>query len=371
MTNPLLASCPVPATETERVRLGHGSGGQLMAELLRDVVTPELTAPVEDAAVVPFAGADAVLSTDGFVVSPRFFPGGDIGSLAVYGTVNDLAMRGAEPVALCLAYLLEEGLDMAELRAVTASVARAAREVGVPVVTGDTKVVGRGAADGIYVTTTGLGRRLPGSQVSALRAEPGDVVLLSGPIGSHGTAVLAAREGLDAAEMDAGQVEAAGIGPAGTGPGGFGFDADIRSDSQPLHRLVASMIEAAGPDVHALRDPTRGGLASALNELAAASRVGIEIEEVAVPVPRPVSAICELLGLDVMHVANEGCLVALVAPQKADRVLDAMRARPEGARSCAIGQVVAGPAGRVTARTLVGSRRIVDMLVGEQLPRIC
>jgi hydrogenase expression/formation protein HypE len=346
MTNPLLASCPVPQAETERVLLGHGSGGQLMAELLHDVITPELTAPVEDAAVIAFTGPDAVLSTDGFVITPRFFPGGDIGSLAVYGTVNDLAMRGAQPVALTLAYLLEEGLDLAELRTITASVAAAARGVGVPVVTGDTKVVGRGAADGIYITTTGLGRRLPGATPGATRARPGDVVLLSGPIGSHGTAILSAREGL-------------------------GFDADIVSDSQPLHRLVAAMIDAGGPDVHALRDPTRGGLATALNELATASNVGIDIDEAAVPVPRPVAAACELLGLDVMHVANEGCLVALVAPGVADTVLAAMRARPEGAHALAIGEVIPGPTGRVTARTLVGSRRIVDTLIGEQLPRIC
>ncbi|MGC9669770.1 hydrogenase expression/formation protein HypE [Planosporangium sp. 12N6] len=355
MTNPLLASCPAPATQSDRVLLGHGSGGQLMAELLRDVIAPHLCAPIEDAAVVPFAGIEAVLSTDGFVVTPRFFPGGDIGSLAVYGTVNDLAMRGAEPVALCLAYLLEEGLDTAELRKVTASVAAAARTVGVPVVTGDTKVVGRGAGDGIYITTTGLGRRLPGADVSAVRGRPGDVVVLSGPIGCHGTAILSAREGLDL-EM---------------GGTGFGIESDIVSDSRPLHGLVAAMIAAGGPDVHALRDPTRGGLASALNELAAASRVGIDIEEAAVPVPAAVTAACELLGLDVLHVANEGCLVALVAPGRVDRVLAAMLERPEGSGARTIGEVVSGPAGRVTARTLVGARRIVDMLVGEQLPRIC
>jgi hydrogenase expression/formation protein HypE len=348
VTNPLLASCPLPAPDSERVLLGHGSGGQLMAELLRDLLSGDLGAagPLEDAAVVPFGGPDAVLSTDGFVVTPRFFPGGDIGSLAVYGTVNDLAMRGAEPVALCLAYLLEEGLPMAELRAVTASVAAAARAVGVPVVTGDTKVVGRGAADGIYVTTTGLGRRLPGASPGTARAEPGDVVLLSGPIGSHGTAILSAREGL-------------------------GFEADITSDSQPLHRLVASMVDAAGPAVHVLRDPTRGGLASALNELAAAGTVGIEIDETALPVSPPVAAACELLGLDVMQVANEGCLVALVSAPAADSVLAAMRARPEARQARVIGEVVPGPAGRVTARTTVGARRVVDMLVGEQLPRIC
>ncbi len=341
-------TCPIPAHETERVLLGHGSGGQLMAELLRDVITPHLTGDtvLEDAAVLPFAGPDAVLSTDGFVVTPRFFPGGDIGSLAVHGTVNDLAMRGAAPVALTLGYLIEEGLPVAELRAVTASVAAAARAVGVPVVTGDTKVVGRGAADGIYLTTTGLGRLLPGARISATRAEAGDVVLLSGPIGCHGTAILSAREGL-------------------------GFEAQIASDSQPLHRLVAAMVAAGADAVHALRDPTRGGLASALNELAAASGVGIEIEEAAVPVPAPVAAACELLGLDVLHVANEGCLVALVAPEAAGAVLAAMRSRPEGAQAVRIGAVVPAPAGRVTAATLVGSSRIVDMLVGEQLPRIC
>jgi hydrogenase expression/formation protein HypE len=348
MTSPLRLSCPVPVTDTERVLLGHGSGGQLMAELLHELVSER---PLEDAAVVPFTGPDAVLSTDGFVVTPRFFPGGDIGSLAVYGTVNDLAMRGAEPVALCLAYLLEEGLPMAELRAVTASVAAAAQAVGVPVVTGDTKVVGRGAADGMYVTTTGLGRRLPGANPGAGRAEPGDVVMLSGPIGNHGTAILSAREGL-------------------------GFEADIVSDSQPLHRLVAAMLDAAGPHVHALRDPTRGGLASALNEIAAASAVGIVIEEAAVPVDRAVAAACELLGLDVMHVANEGCLVAVVSAKAADPVLAAMRSRPEARQARVIGEVIPvpadrGPVGLVTTVTMVGSRRIVDMLVGEQLPRIC
>jgi hydrogenase expression/formation protein HypE len=341
-------TCPTPRVETERVLLGHGSGGQLMAELLGKVITAGLVAPgpAEDAAVVPFQGGQAVLSTDSFVVTPRFFPGGDIGSLAVHGTVNDLAMRGAAPVALCLAYVLEEGLPIEELARITASVAAAAAAVGVPVVSGDTKVVGRGAADGLYVTTTGLGALLPGAAVSAALGRPGDVVLLSGPIGLHGTAILSVREDL-------------------------GFEAEIASDSQPLHRLVARMIAAGGSDVHALRDPTRGGLASALNELATASGVAIEISEPALPVPPAVAAACELLGLDPLHVANEGCLVALVAPDAADAVLAAMRAGPEAAGARAIGTVTAGTAGRVTARTLVGSTRIVDMLVGEQLPRIC
>lgn len=341
-------SCPVPRVETERVLLGHGSGGQLMAELLGEVIVPMLgrSGPLEDAAVIPVDGVDVVLSTDSFVVTPRFFPGGNIGSLAVHGTVNDLAMRGARPVALALAYVLEEAFPVAELRAITASVAAASLACGVPVVTGDTKVVGRGAADGVYLTTTGIGVRLPDACVSAANGEPGDAVLLSGPIGLHGTTILSAREGL-------------------------GFEAEIRSDSQPLHGLVATMIAAVGPGVHALRDPTRGGVASALNELAAASEVGIEITESDLPVPAPVAAACELLGLDPLHVANEGCLLALVAEDVADAALAAMRTVPAGQAARIIGRVTDGPSGRVTARTVVGSARIVDMLVGEQLPRIC
>jgi hydrogenase expression/formation protein HypE len=346
--DPLAMTCPAPQAETERVLLGHGSGGQLMAELLRDVITPALggTGPLEDAAVVRAGDTELVFSTDSFVVTPRFFPGGDIGSLAVHGTVNDLAMRGAMPVALAVAYVLEEGLPMAELRRITGSVAAAAGAAGVPVVTGDTKVVERGCADGIYLTTTGIGVRAPGIDPSAARCLPGDAVLVSGPIACHGTAILSAREDL-------------------------GFDSDIVSDSQALHRLVRDMLAAGGAGVHALRDPTRGGVASALNELADASGVGVELDESALPVPRQVAAACEILGLDPLHVANEGCLVAMVAPEVTDRVLAAMRARPEGAAARVVGRVVDGPAGRVTVRTLVGASRIVDMLVGEQLPRIC
>ncbi|WP_158888148.1 hydrogenase expression/formation protein HypE [Amycolatopsis anabasis] len=346
--DPLRATCPVPRAETERVLLGHGSGGQLMAELLDQVIGNELgeTGPLEDAAVVDLDRTKVVFSTDSFVVTPRFFPGGDIGSLAVYGTVNDLAMRGARPVALALAYVLEEGLPLAELRAITASVATAARECGIRVVTGDTKVVGRGAADGIYLTTTGIGIRLPHARPSASNAVPGDVVLVSGPIGAHGTAILSAREDL-------------------------GFDAEIQSDSKPLHELVAAMIEAAGTAVHTLRDATRGGLASALNELATASHVAVELTEADLPIPPQVAAACELLGLDPLHVANEGCLVAFVAPEAAEATLTAMRSTPAGREARVIGTITDGPAGRVTARTLVGATRVVDMLVGEQLPRIC
>ena len=318
-----------------------------MAELLREVLAPGLGADLsEDAAVLPTPGPTTVLSTDSFVVTPRFFPGGDIGSLAVHGTVNDLAMRGARPVALCLAYILEEGLPIAELRAVTASVADAARDAGIQVVTGDTKVVPRGQCDGMYVTTTGLGTLLPDARVSALNAAPGDVVLLSGPVGVHGTAVLAAREDL-------------------------GFATGIRSDSRSLHRLVAEMITAGGHSVHTLRDPTRGGLSSALNELAATAGVAVELHEERLDVPGPVAAACDLLGLDPLHVASEGTLVAFVAPDAADHVLATMRGTPEGRDARAVGVVRPAPSGRVTLRTALGATRVVDMLVGEQLPRIC
>ena len=349
--DPLAASCPAPRSETERVLLGHGSGGQLSAALISNVLVPALGAaappgPLEDAAVVAVDGDHVVVSTDAYVVSPLFFPGGDIGTLAVNGTVNDLAMRAAMPVALAVAYVVEEGFPLADLRRVAASVGTAARAAGVPVVTGDTKVVGRGAADGVFVITTGIGRRLPGAAPSAAGAEPGDAVLLSGAIGRHGTTILSVREGL-------------------------GFEVDISSDTQPLHRLVDTMVRAGGTAVHALRDPTRGGIASALGEIAAASGVGIEIDERALPVPAPVHAACEILGLDPAHVANEGCLVAFVAPQWADAVLAAMRSQPEGAGAVRIGTVLDAVPGQVVVRTAMGSRRVLDMLVGEQLPRIC
>ncbi|MFG1609712.1 hydrogenase expression/formation protein HypE [Actinoplanes sp. NPDC049265] len=347
----LFATCPAPHHETDRVLLGHGSGGRLSAELIGEVLVPALGAsgvdgPLEDAALLRVDGAELALSTDAYVVNPIFFPGGDIGSLAVHGTINDLAMRAAMPVALSLAYVVEEGFPLDDLRRVATSAGAAARTAGVPVVTGDTKVVGRGAADGIYVVSTGLGRCLPGPAPSAAAAVPGDVVLLSGPIGAHGVSILSAREGL-------------------------AFETELRSDSRPLHGLVEAMIAAGGGEVHALRDPTRGGVASSLNEIAAASRVGVEIDETALPVPSAVRAACEMLGLDVTHVANEGCLVAFVAPAYAEAVLTAMRARPEGRGAVRVGAVTEAEPGRVWVRTSVGSRRVLDMLAGEQLPRIC
>ncbi len=354
--DPSKLACPAPIPERARVLLGHGSGGQLSAALMREVIGPALASagaaapdagPLNDAAVVEVAGQRLAFTTDSFVVSPLEFPGGDIGELAVNGTVNDLAMMGAQPLALSLAYVIEEGLPVEELRSITESVARAADRAGVRVVTGDTKVVGRGAADGLFVNTAGIGLVAPGVAVAADRATAGDSVILSGPIGLHGVAIMSVREGL-------------------------GFEAEIVSDTQPLNRLVAAIV-AACPDVHVLRDPTRGGLASALNEIAAASGVGIELREERVPVPGPVHAACEMLGLDPLHVANEGKLVAIVPGPAAEAVLAAMRAVSDGtgAEAVEIGCVVADHPRMVTMRTIVGSQRIVDMLVGEQLPRIC
>ncbi|MFE3181746.1 hydrogenase expression/formation protein HypE [Streptomyces violascens] len=344
----MMPVCPVPYDENEVVLLGHGAGGRLTAELLESLVLPALggphTGPLEDAAVLP-GDPQLLLTTDSFVVSPLVFPGGDIGSLAVHGTVNDLAMRGALPVALTLAVIAEEGLPLAELSAVLASAGKAAHQVGVPVVTGDTKVVGRGAADRLFLNTTGIGRRIGGLNPSAARARPGDAVLLSGPIGLHGIAVLSTREGL-------------------------GFEADIASDSAPLHRLVAALAPF-GVHIHALRDPTRGGLAASLNEIARDSAVSVTVAENLVPVPPAVASACDLLGLDPLVVANEGCMVAFVAPRVAEEALATLRSLPEGAEAVRIGEVTDGPAGRVLMRTLVGAHRVVDMPLGEQLPRIC
>jgi hydrogenase expression/formation protein HypE len=348
--DPAGVACPAPIPEDQRVILGHGSGGQLSNALMREVLAPALAAaspggPLNDAAVVEVAGARLAFTTDSFVVSPIRFPGGDIGELAVNGTINDLAMMGAAPLAISLAYVIEEGLPLEELRSITTSAAAAAARAGARIVTGDTKVVGRGAADRLFVNTSGIGLVPDGVAPSAERAQPGDAVLLSGPIGLHGVAIMSVREGLE-------------------------FEVEIASDTQSLNGLVAAIL-AVEPDVRVLRDPTRGGLSSALNEIAASSRVGMVLDEPAIPIPGPVRAACEFLGLDPLHVANEGKLVAIVPAASADAVLAAMRATPEGVEAARIGEVVADHPGMVTVRTIVGSERIVDMLVGEQLPRIC
>lgn len=348
--DPTSLTCPVPIPEGARVSLGHGSGGQLSGALMRDVIAPCLAGAspggtLNDAAVVDVAAGRLAFTTDSYVVSPLRFPGGDIGSLAVHGTVNDLAMMGAQPLAVSLAFIVEEGLLIEELAALTTSAARAAAAAGTQVVTGDTKVVGRGAADQLFVNTAGIGLIPPGVAPAADRARPGDVVLVSGPVGLHGVAIMSVREGLE-------------------------FEVEIASDSQPLNGLVAAML-AVEPGVRVLRDPTRGGLASTLNEIAEASGVGMVLEEGTIPVPDAVQAACEMLGLDPLHVANEGKLVAVVPAGSADAVLAAMRSHPAGDGAARIGTVVAEHPGMVTIRTLVGSERIVDMLVGEQLPRIC
>ena len=333
------------------IRLAHGAGGRMMADLISDVFVPPLDNPflrqMADSAVLqcPIHNPRLAISTDSFTVRPLFFPGGDIGSLAVHGTVNDVAMSGARPLWLTAAFILEEGLEMAVLERVVRSMAEAARTADVLVVAGDTKVVERGHADGMYITTTGVGQVAEGVTVGPDRARPGDVVLLSGTVGDHGIAVLSRREGL-------------------------AFETTLVSDSASLNGLVGALL-AAAPHTHCLRDATRGGLAAALNELAGTSRVGIEIEETAIPVQPPVAAACEMLGFDPLTVANEGKMVAFVPPEEADPALAALRAHPLGKDAVRIGVITDEHPGMVLARTGIGGRRVVDLPLGELLPRIC
>jgi hydrogenase expression/formation protein HypE len=341
-------SCPAPLPPGERVVLGHGSGGKLSRDLLTRVILPALgvAAPrsLDDSAVVESGGGRLAFTTDSYVVRPLIFPGGDIGRLAVSGTVNDLAMIGAQPLALSCGFILEEGLELATLERVARSMREAALEAGVYLAAGDTKVVEKGKADGLFINTSGVGRLPPGAAISGAGAKPGDVVILSGAIGDHGIAVLSAREGL-------------------------GFETDLQSDAAPLNGLVETML-AAG-EVHAMRDPTRGGLATTLCEIAGQSGVCVELEERVIPIHTPVRAACEMLGFDPLYVANEGKLVAFVAEASSEKILAAMRAHKYGAEAVIVGRVVEGPRGQVRLRTLIGGLRIVDMLPGEMLPRIC
>jgi hydrogenase expression/formation protein HypE len=343
-------ACPAPVTTQDRVQLGHGSGGKMSARLLRDRFMPHFRNDVldqlGDAAVLDLPHGRLAVSTDTFVVSPLEFPGGDIGALAVHGTVNDLAMMGAEPRHLTAGFVLEEGLPFEVLDRIVATMARAAREAGVTIVTGDTKVVERGRADGMYVNTTGIGLLDDVVRPGPHRARPGDAVLVSGELGRHGMAVMALREGL-------------------------AFESTITSDTAALWPLVRALKDVAGAALHVLRDPTRGGVASALNEIAAASGVGIALAEEALPVPTDVHAACEMLGLDPLYVANEGVLVAFVPAALADAALAALRAHPLGACGVRIGEVVERHPGMVVLRTAMGGTRVVDMLPGDQLPRIC
>lgn len=342
-------TCPVPLPAKERILLGHGSGGKLSADLLRDVFLPALSNPVldrlEDQAVVTLNGVRLALSTDSFVVKPLFFRGGDIGSLAIHGTINDLAMGGAMPLWLSAAFILEEGLPIDVLRRVVASMHQAAANAGVPIVTGDTKVVEKGSADGLFINTTGIGRVRDGVLLSASLARPGDIILVSGYLGDHGIAILAEREGLQ-------------------------FETQVNSDSAALHTLVAHLLETT-QEVRCIRDPTRGGLSSTLNEIAVSSQVGMELNETAIPVREEVRGACEMLGLDPLYVANEGKLVAIVAPSVAQDALRALQSHPLGKDAAIIGRVTREHSPMVVMRTPLGTTRIVDMLAGDQLPRIC
>ena len=343
-------TCPVPAGDADRVLLGHGSGGKLSAALLRERFLPrfgnEVLSVLGDAAVVAVPGEEIAVSTDSFVVSPLEFPGGNIGHLAVHGTVNDLAMMGAEPLYLTAGFILEEGLPFDVLDRVIEAMSESASEAGVMVITGDTKVVERGKADGMFINTTGIGRLDPEFRPGPTRARDGDVVLVSGPIGRHGVAIMAAREDLR-------------------------FEVEVESDTACLAPLVESLRASCGPAIRSLRDPTRGGVASALNEIAASSGVGIRLEEGDLPIPGPVRAACEMLGLDPLYVANEGILVAIVAPEAAGAALEALRSQATGVSAARIGTVTAERPGLVLLRTGLGASRVVDMLPGDQLPRIC
>jgi hydrogenase expression/formation protein HypE len=332
-----------------RVDMTHGSGGRAMAQLIDELFVAafdnEWLRQQNDQARFAVPPGRLVMATDSHVVSPLFFPGGDIGCLSVHGTINDVAMAGARPLYLAAGFVLEEGFPLADLRRIVASMAAASREAGVPVVTGDTKVVERGKGDGVFVTTTGVGVVPDGVEISGERARPGDAILVSGTIGEHGVAILSRRENLS-------------------------FETTIESDTAALHGLVAAMV-ATVPGIHCLRDPTRGGLATTLNELARQSGCGMTIAERAIPLRPQVSAACEFLGLDPLYVANEGKLVAICARADAEPLLAAMRAHPLGAGAAIIGEVVADPHHFVQMDTSFGGRRIVDWLTGEQLPRIC
>jgi hydrogenase expression/formation protein HypE len=347
--DPAAWTCPAPLRDHPVVIMGHGGGGALSAELMEYLFAPaygnDVLASLADSAAVRLGGTRLALSTDSYVVRPLFFPGGCIGDLAVNGTVNDLAMSGARAAFLSCAFILEEGTQLAVVGRIAQAIGAAARAAGVTVVTGDTKVVDSGHGDGVYVNTSGIGLIPDGVDIRPQRAAPGDAVLVSGPIGMHGIAILSVREGLE-------------------------FGVDVTSDTAPLGDLVDAML-AVTRDLHVLRDPTRGGLATSLNEIAAASGTGVVIDEHRVPVPEPVANACGFLGLDPLYVANEGRLVAFVAPDDADAVLAAMRSHPCGAGAAVIGTCVADHAGGVIARSRFGGTRVVDLPIGEQLPRIC
>jgi hydrogenase expression/formation protein HypE len=342
-------TCPVPLQNYPNIVMGHGAGGKMMNDLIRHLFAVEfkndLLGQVADATVINMEAGRMAFTTDSYVISPLFFPGGDIGELAVNGTVNDLATSGAKPLYLSAGFILEEGLPMETLGRIAASMARACQVAGVQIATGDTKVVNKGHGDGIYINTAGIGLIPAGVDIRPTKSRPGDVVIVSGTMGDHGIAIMSVREGLK-------------------------FQTEIGSDTAPLNGLVQAMLEVTG-DIHCLRDATRGGLAAVLNELADASKVGIEFEELKVPLRTEVAAACEMLGLDPLFIANEGKLVAIVPEKDAEGVLAAMRKHPFGKDSAIIGRVVEAHSGMVVARTSIGGSRVVDLPAGELLPRIC
>jgi hydrogenase expression/formation protein HypE len=352
--SPLFGSCPIPIFEHKQIVLGHGSGGKLTADLIDRIFLPAFRNPVldklDDQAVVTIGGARLAFTTDSFVVTPIFFPGGDIGRLAVHGTVNDLAMSGARPLYLSAAFILEEGLPVDDLRRIVESMRSAAADAGVQFVTGDTKVVDRGKGDQVFITTTGIGVIEGAVNISADRARPGDAILLSGYLGDHGMAIMSQREGLE-------------------------FEGAIESDCASLNTLVGAMLATPSPSgadfIHCLRDPTRGGAATTLNEIAKRANVGMLLNQRAIPVRESVRGACEVLGLDPLYVANEGKLLAIVQREMADAVLAQMRAHPLGKDAAIIGQVVADHPGMVLMKTEIGGTRVLDVMFGEQLPRIC
>jgi len=342
-------ACPLPISAHKEIVLAHGSGGKLTHELIQKMVLPqfrnELLQPLHDGAMFSINSTRLAFSTDSFVVSPIFFPGGDIGTLAVNGTVNDLAMCGARPLYLSAAFIIEEGLAMDDFWRVLQSMQQAAHAAGVSLVTGDTKVVDRGKGDKIFINTAGIGTVRERANIHPSRACVGDKILINGPLAAHGIAIMSVRENLE-------------------------FETEIASDTAPLNGLVEAMF-AAGDDIHVLRDPTRGGIASALNEIADQARVGIRLDETMIPISEDVKAACEILGLDPLYVANEGKLLAFVPARESNQVLRAMQNHPLGRDAAIIGEVVEDHPGFVTMKTRIGGTRVVDMLSGEQLPRIC
>jgi hydrogenase expression/formation protein HypE len=343
-------SCPLPLEGYPTIVMGHGGGGKLSSELIEHLFLPAFRNPalenLGDAAVLELKSGRLAMSTDSFVVQPLFFPGGSIGALAVNGTVNDLAVSGAEPKFLSASFILEEGFPLNQLAAVVQAMADAAATAGVKIVTGDTKVVERGHGDGCYINTAGVGIMREDISVGPHRAQAGDAILVSGTIGDHGMAIMSVREGLE-------------------------FESQIRSDCAALNGMIAAVLDAAGTAVHAMRDPTRGGLASTLNEIATAAGVGVTMDERALPVRVDVQSACELLGLDPVYVANEGKAVFFVAPEAAERVLEVLRGHPLGRDAARIGHATAEHKGMLVARTQLGANRVIPMQIGEQLPRIC